>query len=322
MTKSVLEVERINRLYSALSHINQAVVRKRTRDELLRRVCEVLVDDGGLGMAWIGWHDPATNRLLPVAQAGDRDGYLQTVEVYADDRVEGRGPTGRAFRDNRPYICNDILADPATMPWRRELERRGFAASAVFPIQTNGTVGGTLSVYARRRRFFRDKETLLLTEAAADVSFALDNLARQDARGRAEAAVASEERVASTLLETMPGIFHLYDERGRLLRWNRNFERVSGYGSKEIPQMHPLDFFRAAERPLLRRWIAEVLGSGAATVEVSLVAKDGTTTAWAFTGERVVLDDAPRLVGVGVEIGQRKRAQEAHERSGSEHRQR
>ena len=108
-TAQVLEIERLNRLYSALSHISQAIVRTHTRDELLRRVCEVLVQDGAFRMAWIGWHEPATHRLLPVAQAGDENDYLKSVEVYADHRPEGHGPSGRAFRENRPYICEDVL---------------------------------------------------------------------------------------------------------------------------------------------------------------------------------------------------------------------
>src|SRR5688572_6702330 len=99
-TAQVLEIERLNRLYSALSHINQAIVRTHTRDELFGRVCEVLVQHGGFRMAWIGWHEPATHRLLPVAQAGDENDYLKSIEVYADDRPEGRGPSGRAFREN------------------------------------------------------------------------------------------------------------------------------------------------------------------------------------------------------------------------------
>ena len=47
------------------------------------------------------------------------------------------------------------------------------------------------------------------------------------------------ERLNRLLIETMPGVFYLYDERGRFLRWNRNFEVVSGYSRPEIEQMSP-----------------------------------------------------------------------------------
>ncbi len=95
MTASLLEIERLNRLYAALSQINQAIVRKRTRGELFRGVCSLLVEHGGFSMAWVGWRDPETGGLVPVAHAGDEGGYLQTIELYADGVTEGRGPTAR-----------------------------------------------------------------------------------------------------------------------------------------------------------------------------------------------------------------------------------
>jgi len=162
-----------------------------------------------------------------------------------------------------------------------------------------------------------DEEAGLLA-AAADISFALNCLAGDDARGReasepkdSTAIAADEQHFASGLIEAMPGIFYLYDEHGRFLRWNSNFERVSGYSAEEIATMHPLDFFPASEKQLLQARIGEVFAHGEATVEASLLSKNGHTTPHFFTGKRIELDGALRLVGVGVDIAERKRAEDA-----------
>jgi PAS domain S-box-containing protein len=302
------ELERLERLYAARSEIGEAVMQALSRDELFRRVCDVLVERGGLRMAWLGLHDPETRRLLPIAEVGDKSGYLATLEIYSDDRVEGRGPTGRAFRDNRPYICNDMLADAATVPWREKLAICGFLSSAAFPILTSAAVVGVLSVYAGEPGFFRDKEITLLSEAAAEVSFALDSLRHRDSAER-------EQRFASGLIEAMPGIFYLYDRQGRFVRWNHNFERISGYSGHEIAKMHPLDFFSADERPLLQQRINQAFESGKATVEAALLSKGGAPTPHFFTGKRIVLDGQPHLVGVGVDISERKAMEQALEKS-------
>jgi PAS domain S-box-containing protein len=309
-TAQVLEVERLASVYSAVRHISQAIVRTRTREELLRQVCEALVRDGGFRMAWIGWHEPATHRLLPVAHAGVESGYLKSIEVYADDRAGGHGQ-GRAFRDNRPYICEGLQQDPATLPFRGKLDARGPSASATLPIRANGSVAGTLSVYADHPGAFRGKELALLVEATDDLSFALDNLSRDEQRQRAEEQAASEQRLANGLIEAMPGVFYLYDVEGRFLRWNRNFEKVSGYSGAEIARMHPLDFFGDQEKTLLKERINEVFEKGEATVEASFVSKDGRSIPYFFTGKRIELEGAPRLVGVGVDIAERRRAEEA-----------
>lgn len=186
------ELERVNRLNVARSLINQAIVRTTDRRVLFERVCQVLVEQGSFGMVWIGWRSARTQRLVPVAQWGDVTGYLRTAQIYADDRPEGRGPSGLAFRQEKPYVCNDVLEDPSTRPWREWIERLGLYASAAFPIRRAGKVRGILSVYAREAGYFRDQEVALLEEAAADLSFALDHFATQAARRRAQELVAQE----------------------------------------------------------------------------------------------------------------------------------
>lgn len=305
------EIRRLNRLNAALGHINQAIMRMTARDELLKRVCEVLVEHGGFRLAWIGWRNPETNRLEPVGVVGDENDYIKNHQVYADERPAGMGPSGRAFRDNRPYVCNDMLGEPVIFPWRAELVRRKFRASVALPIRDGGRVGGVLSVYADETDFFQDKEMALLMEAATDISFALANLDREKERRQAEALAMNERRFSDTMIESMPGILYFYDMSGKFLRWNRNFERVSGYSGEELARMQPLDFFAPEDKPELERRIGEVFTLGESSAEAPFLAKDGSTKPYFFTGRRVESDGRLCLVGVGIDISERKRAEEA-----------
>ena len=304
------ELERLTRLYAALSQINQAIVRMPKRDELFPKVCQILVENGGFRMAWIGLPSPESHRLNPVADWGDENGYLQSITVYADDRPEGRGPSGTAFREGRPVISNDMLNDPALLPWRVEAGRRGFRACAGFPIRLKSAVWGTLSVYANEPGFFQDKEIALLEEAAEDVSFALDNFAREEERRQAEAVAQRERHFSDTMIESLPGVLYFYNEAGRFLRWNRNFVTVTGYSAEEIAGMHPLDFFQGEEKQRIQQRIAEVFVKGESSVEAPFIAKDGRATPYFFTGRRMVFDEEVCLIGMGIDITERVRAEE------------
>ncbi|HYQ45006.1 MAG TPA: PAS domain S-box protein [Polyangiaceae bacterium] len=121
----------------------------------------------------------------------------------------------------------------------------------------------------------------------------------------------AEQRFADELVEAMPGIFYLYDQHGRFLRWNQNFELVTGYSSKEVAVMHPLDFFAAEEKQLLTERIGKVFQQGEATVEAALRSKHGSVTPYFFTGKRIEIEGVPCLAGVGVDITERKRAEDA-----------
>lgn len=303
------EIDRVTRLYASLSQVNQAIVWTKTREGLFNKVCRVLIEHGGFQMAWIGWNDPETHLLMPVAAWGDESGYLLRIQTYSDDRPEGRGPSGMAYRAAQPYICNSLLDDPATEPWRAELESRGFRSSASFPIWMNDEVRGVLNIYSNEVGFFQEKEIALLEEAATDISFALDNLEREEIRRQAEVMAQNEKRFSDSMIESMPGILYFYDSDGRFLRWNNNFENVSGYSAQEIAKMHPLDFFSDEEQEALKQRIAEVFEKGEASIEARFLAKDGHSIPYFFTGRRVVFNEMTCLVGVGIDISERVKAE-------------
>jgi PAS domain S-box-containing protein len=220
------ELERLNRLYAALSRINQAIIRTPERLDLFQGICQALVDQGGFAMAWIGWHAPDLQKLVPEAAWGRDVDYLKNIEVYTDDRQEGRGPSGTAFREGRPYICNDLLNDPGTLPWRIEYGRHGFHASAAFPIRLNDRVSGVLTVYAFESDFFKDKEISLLMEAAADISFALDNSANL-----------KHGRIANHRFEMLAratnDAVRDWDLKTNSVWWNEGFETLFGFRRDE-----------------------------------------------------------------------------------------
>jgi PAS domain S-box-containing protein len=303
------EIIRLTNLYEALSRINHTIVKSTTRLELLQTICQILVEQGGLSMAWAGWHNTETQQLEPVAVAGDAAGYIQRIKIYADERPEGMGPSGICFRTGKPYICNDLQHNQVTLPWRDEILRRNFKASAAFPIRQGNVVRGVLNVYSDRTEFFHQKEIALLLEASSDTAFALDNLAHEEARHHAETEARNERRFSETMVNCMPGILYFYDVDGHFLRWNKNFETVSGYSAEEIARMHPLDFFPAHEKTRLQARIGEVFERGKSSLEAAFLCKDGTLKPHFFTGRKVRFNDMDCLVGVGIDVTDRREAE-------------
>jgi PAS domain S-box-containing protein len=127
------KVERLTELYSALSHVNQAIVWSPTKEALLDKICEVMVEFGKFSMAWIGWNDPATHEVRVLSKYGDKYGYLDNLQVRSDDTPMGQGGTGTAIREERTCVVNDFLGSPKASPWLEAARRSGFAASAAAP---------------------------------------------------------------------------------------------------------------------------------------------------------------------------------------------
>jgi len=130
-------------------------------------------------------------------------------------------------------------------------------------------------------------------------------------RKQTEEILEKEKKFSDTTIDSLPAIFYLFDDTGRFLRWNKNFERVSGYSIQEISRMHPLDLFSEEEREIVGKAIAEVFAKGEGGVEADFVSKGGSKTPYYFTGRQVILDGKQCLAGMGIDIAKSKEAEEA-----------
>ena len=122
---------------------------------------------------------------------------------------------------------------------------------------------------------------------------------------RYETEVLVEKELSDNILNSLPGVFYLYNRQGRFLRWNRNFTKVTGYTSEEMKQLHPLDFFRGEEKELLKNKIENVFIVGEDSVEAQFVAKNGESTPYYFTGIAIRYEGEECLMGVGIDISRR-----------------
>ncbi|HET9066132.1 MAG TPA: PAS domain S-box protein [Gemmatimonadales bacterium] len=121
-------------------------------------------------------------------------------------------------------------------------------------------------------------------------------------------AIEREERaLLESVLDNVPGTLYLFDEGGRYLRWNQPFLEASGYTADELSRLSPLDFFRGDDIQRVTERIAEVMAVGESSVEARLVAKDGHSTPYFFTGRRISYRGRPALVGMGLDITARVR---------------
>ena len=174
------KISRLNRVYSVLSGINTLIVRVRERKELFREACRIAVHGGGFKLAWIGVVDREAARVTPVAFDGDAQGYIDRMPMTLDERTEhGRGLAGRAVRERKPMIANDIENDPRLL-LRKQALVRGFRSLVILPLVVADNVVGLLALYAESPGFFDDQEMRLLTELAGDISFALEHLEQKD----------------------------------------------------------------------------------------------------------------------------------------------
>ena len=120
--------------------------------------------------------------------------------------------------------------------------------------------------------------------------------------------ILKEKELSDLIINTLPGIFYLYNQEGKFLRWNRNFETVTGFSGEEISNMHPLDFFQEKDHALLSAKIANVFVTGEDYVEADFMVRSGKLIPYYFTGKATEYEGQVCLMGVGLDFSERQKA--------------
>ena len=235
---------RLNRTLRAHSHSDQAMMRAATEAEYMQQVCNIIVQDCGHAMVWIGFAEEDEARSVrPVAYASFEEGYLETLHITWADTERGRGPTGTAIRTGKPSFCRNMLTDPDFAPWRAEALKRGYAASLVLPLLDQGRAFGALTIYFREPDPFTEDEINLLSGLADDLTYGIKTLRLRAAHALSEAALRQSEERYRSLFEGMTEGFALHeiicDEQGqpcdyRFLEINPSFERLTGLRREDV----------------------------------------------------------------------------------------
>ena len=128
-------------------------------------------------------------------------------------------------------------------------------------------------------------------------------------RQRAEKALRNEMLLSQQYLDSLPGLFYVFDEE-KFVRWNSAWAPTTGYSDRELAQMYGPDFVDEGDKNLIAKRMGKVFREGFADAEALLVVKDGRRIPYYFTGLRKKINGRDYLVGLGIDISKRKEVEE------------
>ncbi|PZR29606.1 MAG: hypothetical protein DI535_02525 [Citrobacter freundii] len=129
-------------------------------------------------------------------------------------------------------------------------------------------------------------------------------------RKKAAQDITEARALADKLIDSLPGVFYFYDQHGKFIRWNKQFEVVTGYTGEEILNMHPADFFAEEDKAYITERIMGVFEQGLNDAEAHFITKDGRKIPYYFKAARVEYQGGPCLLGTGTDITELKKAEE------------
>ena len=308
------ELQKVNRTLQTLNQCNRALIHATDEAELLQSVCQILVEVGGLRLAWVGSCDNDSEKIVrPVAKAGYGLDFLDQVKISWGEQTEiGWGPTGIALRTGKPYWIKDTRVDPRVAPWRTDVIARGYASCVALPLIADGNRLGNLSLYAAETNAFNERTIEQYTDLANNLAYGVIALRTRQERKRAEQALRESEQRLQDVVDNTTAVVFVKDLNLRYILVNREYERrhnvqrdqIRGKNDFDIHPDHFAKIVRANDLQVIEAGVpiqfeeTVPMGEGERhNVVVKFLLRDGEGKPYA-------------ICGIGTDITELKRAAE------------
>jgi PAS domain S-box-containing protein len=229
------KLNKMNRLYSFISHINKTITHVRDEKKLFKDACRIAHEQGEFKIAWIGRADIRKKEINLLEQYGIDDSNLSR---FANTPYEKDGPQDYVLKKGITYVCNDVDKDLKVIKWREFALINDIRSCAVLPLIKSGIIIGTFNLYSTELNFFDKKEIQMLEEVAADIEFGLELIEKQELQKKTEKQIIQSEKLFRALIENSSDIKILSTKGGNMLYVSPSITKVLGYTLDEFLAMH------------------------------------------------------------------------------------
>lgn len=310
--KAESEIKRINRMLRTISECNQLLVRATDEQELLDKICDLVVRSEGFPLAWVGFAEKDEDKTVkPVAFVGSVSEYLNNLKISWDDNEFGRGPVGVAIRTGKTCIARLGTAGSDFPRWHALAEQYGFNSSIALPLISDGNTIGSLNIYAKEEDAFNEGQVRLLTELADDLAYGIAVLRKRQELDIATENLAQSEKKYSTLVEeSNDGIIIIQD--GEIKFANTEIIEMTGFQLDETIGKTLVDFVSPRYKELVsERYKRRMAGEDVPNrYEIEINRKDGKTVPVEINASIIEHEGRPADMAIIRDITERKEAEE------------
>lgn len=183
-----LEIERakttrLSRILAFLSSTNSMIVRTKDTQSLFDEACDIAVEQGGFGIAWIAQPGSASSAHTDGAESNSLN-LVASTGLHADHkenlRRQIKNPESPSIdipsevqATGTVHFCNDLRSCHNPDAHWQDTLNLGYQSMVGLPLITCEKISAVLMLYAREANYFDEEELKLLKELAGDISFAL-----------------------------------------------------------------------------------------------------------------------------------------------------
>ncbi|MDQ3191641.1 MAG: PAS domain S-box protein, partial [Bacteroidota bacterium] len=137
----------------------------------------------------------------------------------------------------------------------------------------------------------------------------------------AENSIKREKYFTDSIINSIPEIIYVIkieNEKLKLVLWNENLRKVTGYKDEQIKTITLGDLFKGNDDQVIKEKIRQAIENGKSETEATIVSKSGKETLYYFTGVLAEIENQKYIIGMGLDVTERSQYQQMlhiHERA-------
>jgi PAS domain S-box-containing protein len=300
-------IEHLNRVLLAIRNVNQLVVREKDPEKLIKDVCDALIETRGYHTGWIMILD-GNGRVTNATEAGLDETFDSIIKQVNEG--EWIHCMRKASEHSGVQVIEDPVSDCAGCPLSSMHAGRG---SMTLQLEHEGKIYGFMTLTIPQELVLDDEEHALFEEAVDDIAFALHNIEVEKARKQAEEALRETRDHLDRLIDYANAPIIVGGPDLRITRFNRAFERLTGYTSDEVVGKQPGFLFPDEKREESLERLARISGGeNLELAEITILRKDGDVRVALWNSAKIYSEDGKTLVAIiaqGQDITERVEAE-------------
>ncbi len=283
--------EALRALYKITEVVHQSLDTQSVAQEALRAFQSYL----NMVVGSVYLYDPESDHMAMIAQLNIPDEYRERWRVLpVSDSL-----TGRTLQNNVVTIYHRHQIDEDSSVERVPFEVLDIDSIVSIPIYSGDHILGTINLAFAGSSIATDIEGQgIFASIGNTLGLAITNSRSLDE-------ISHARDLSDSIIESMPDIFFMFTEDGRLLRWNENLELVTGYSAAELAEMTPHMLFTTSPPETLQRVFSFTLSDGGSGVNVNLMSRHADHLPYILTTQRYRMGDQRAIIATGINISER-----------------
>ncbi|HWQ45649.1 MAG TPA: PAS domain S-box protein [Longilinea sp.] len=221
------QLSKVNQALKMLEACNNVVLRTPIEQDLLNKVCKIIVAEGIFPIVWVGEvEDLSPLRIRPLQSAG-------TKKVYEIDVRESGStiPEFRSFLAGKPWLVQGVQY---TQFFKSKHEDASQKAVLFLPLMETDHPFGVLAINGLNAEVFTEEWITTLGDLANNLAVGLLRLRASRARRQAEMELEHEHHLLTRVMATSPAAIMVCDQDGKFTYANRQAEEMFNVDREEI----------------------------------------------------------------------------------------